>query len=89
MPRKTKKQKIIASYRQKLKQLQPAPPSGRDGTIAQKTTRPETVPQNTEDDVGLKQWLMKELRRTAIATGAIIVLELLIFYAKLKGIYRF
>lgn len=96
MSRKTKKQKIIAAYRQKLKQIKiTTPPPTLDKTtivnltLPQKTISENFIYRETDEDVGFKKWVMKELGKTFIITSFIITLEFIIFYAKLKGVLKF
>lgn len=89
MPRKTKKEKIIAEYRRKLQRLQPNP------VVREKTVSPPVdiepaparpSPMTSEYDNKLYRFTLTDMRKTLIITLAILALEFLVFYASLKGI---
>lgn len=73
MPRKTKKQKIMAEYRRKLQQLPGTP-----------NIKPKSHPPTSMDKISLVQFAKKDLGKTIIIAGVLVALEFFIFYANLK-----
>ncbi|HLD26341.1 MAG TPA: hypothetical protein VJB63_00065 [Patescibacteria group bacterium] len=87
MPHKTKKQKIISSYRRKLQQLNSRQESSIPihNTSLIPTTPIPPLHTNTEYDIHLKAHTHEDLKKTLILTTVVLAFEFLIFYANLKG----
>lgn len=90
MPRKTKKQKIIAAYRQKLAALETGkkilPRAQTIPTVPIRAPHPTISESDIEYEKQLKQTTMKDLKKTLIIGNLLLALEFFIFYANLKGV---
>jgi hypothetical protein len=94
MPKKTKREKILAEYRKKLKQLQL-----NQNIIVTTNNKMETasvtllpkktvVYQESEYDKLLAKFTIQDLKKTSLVTLFILALEFFIFYVNLKGIMK-
>jgi len=100
MPKKTKKQKILAEYRKKLKQLQSnqnvIPDTSHKVEIVSETPSQKplvpitTLPKKTatyqesEYDKLLAKFTIQDLKKASFITLFILALEFFIFYVNLK-----
>jgi len=96
MPKKTKKEKILAEYRRKLKQLQ-LDQKNVTAPVSNKILFPkkEIVPaptilskpvgyQESDYDRLLAQFTIQDLKKTFFVSFFILVLEFLIFFVNLR-----
>jgi hypothetical protein len=102
MPKKTKKQKILAEYRRKLKQLELNAPSPKTDLPSSQPATPQTLSQPSSKPVSLSQektsatkleydkslflFTLADLKKTFFVTLFVLALEFLVFYVNLKGI---
>lgn len=96
MPKKTKREKILAEYRKKLKQLQFNQKIITSTTGKSSLQQPATprvilpnktvVYQESEYDKLLAKFTIQDLKKTFFISLFILALEFFIFYANLKGI---
>lgn len=103
MPRKTKKQKIIATYRKKLQLLKnrqelPSLAQSAPAVIITKKIPLLTpiksgliapIDGQNQYDILLKTRTLADLKKTLIIAVFVLAFEFLIFYAKLKDIQQF
>lgn len=103
MPRKTKKQKIIAAYRKKLQLLKNSQDLRTDSQNA--LTAPAVIPikpkivikkpsglhtsvgEQGQYDTRLKTSTLTDLKKTLIIAVLVLAFEFLIFYVNLKGYF--
>lgn len=105
MPRKTKKQKIIATYRKKLQLLNnrqnlrtdsqnalltpTAIPINRKIVIKKPSGLHTSVGEQEQYDTRLKASTLADLKKTLIIAVLVLAFEFLIFYANLKNVQQF
>ena len=94
MPKKTKEQKIIASYRRKLQLLKqqntidhphPAVSPAQQLVIPQRKETP-VILQETAEDSMIKKYFIIDFRKSLLLIAFIIALEILLYFASMKGL---
>lgn len=94
MPKKTKKEKIIAQYRRKLKLLErlQAPPSFNKEVISNQNSKKATnktelnitfEKKNEDKDIKTVSFFLADLRKSFILIGIIIALEILLYFVRI------
>ena len=87
MPKKTKKQKIIAAYRKKLKLLQTNIPQPLPSTptIEIRTTQPSGQPKEKEilPETKSSNFFITDFKKSLLLSFAIIALEIIFYYARI------
>lgn len=95
MPKKTKKQKIIADYRRKIKLLSIA---SSDSSSANLVTNKAVEPVKTEQSVRLNQTpdheetvirksFFQDLKKSLVLIGLIITLEIIFYFVSIKNYF--
>ncbi len=85
MPKKTKKQKIIAEYHRKLQQLknQPSP-----SYIQEKKVNEEPKKEEPEEIIEIEpkknNYFLADFKKSFFLSAAIIALEILFYFATIK-----
>lgn len=95
MPKKTKKEKIIALYRKKLKLLKEIQPTislnqtkkneekNPPTTIINKPKLKITLEQNQNKEEKTSDFFLKDLKKSLILTGLMIALEIFIYFVRI------
>jgi len=96
MPKKTKKQKIIAQYRKKIKLLetqsvQPHPPTVKKTSVVKeqnpqvntKVPATETFDKQAADRLAI--FFVSDFKKSLLLTLAIITLEILFYFATIRN----
>ncbi len=94
MPKKTKKEKIIAQYRRKLKLLErlQTPPSFKKEVISTQSSKKATnktelnitfEKKNKDSDTETVSFFLTDLRKSFILIGVIIALEILLYFVRI------
>ena len=91
MPKKTKKEKILAEYRKKLKLLKEIPVfTPKQQTTAKKEEKilpqspisPQTKKLNKEDNF-ISSYFVNDLKKSLLISFLLIALEIFLYFAKL------
>jgi hypothetical protein len=91
MPKKTKKEKILAEYRRKLKLLKestvftpkPQPTAKKEEKISpQSPISPQTKKLNKEDNF-ISSYFVNDLKKSFLISFLLIALEIFLYFAKL------
>lgn len=97
MPKKTKKQKIIADYRRKIKLLTVA---SLDSSFMNRATDKIVKPVKAEESVTLNQtvdyeetlirkYFFQDLNKSLVLIGLIITLEIIFYFVSIKNYFGF
>lgn len=89
MPRKTKKQKIIAEYRKKIYQLQTQLPVAHQKPQTVLSAEPKTLPSDAEQLPVESTFFKSDLKKSLVISAAIITLEIIFYYATIYNYLRF
>ncbi|MCL4374304.1 hypothetical protein M1523_00430 [Patescibacteria group bacterium] len=96
MPKKTKRQKLLAAYRKKLRQIEqltarPAPPavSAPPVTKTVPTVSVNVVKSDAGESLPFDQFFFQDLRKCVFLIGAIILVEFALYFGTMKGIINF
>lgn len=89
MPKKTKEEKIVARYRQRLKLLEQQTSSPFTETVVTKTIKEPTQSTNktfnfTEKDASLKKFFFKDLTKSLLLIVLIVALEIGLYFVRIK-----
>lgn len=98
MPKKTRKEKVIAAYRKKLRLLeqmgQPTTPevitySAKSAPIEEPSSL-EIEEKSTIDkeETALKTFFIKDLRKSLLLVGLIIALEIIIYFGTINNYFK-
>jgi hypothetical protein len=91
MPKKTKKEKILAEYRKKLKLLKESPvftpkpqPTAKkeEKILPQSPISPQTKKLNKEDNF-ISSYFVNDLKKSFLISFLLIALEIFLYFAKL------
>ncbi len=85
MPKKTKKEKIIAAYRKRLKlleeqQIEPQTFPKKEEEIVISEVKPDL----TKEDQTISHYFKSDLKKSLILIGFIIALEIFLYFATIK-----
>jgi hypothetical protein len=90
MPKKTKKEKILAEYRKKLKLLKESPvftpkpqPTAKkeEKILPQSSISPQTKKLNKEDNF-ISSYFVNDLKKNLLISFLLIALEIFLYFAK-------
>jgi len=88
MPKKTRQEKIIAQYRQKIKLLQNNPklvkPIFQENITVQedeKKEKPQVIEKETEQDIETKKYFISDFKKSLFVISLIIALEIGLYFA--------
>ncbi len=90
MPKKTKKEKIIAAYRKRLKLLEEQqtftskPLAEEQPKKEEKITISQVQPDLTKEDMTISHYFRSDLKKSLILIGFIIALEIFLYFATIK-----
>lgn len=89
MPKKTKKQKIIAQYHRKLKLLenQPSPVFSQEKKVVEKPKK-EELERTIAPEPVKNNYFLADFKKSLFLTAAIITLEILFYFATIKNYLR-
>jgi hypothetical protein len=91
MPKKTKKEKILAEYRKKLKLLKESPfftpkpqPTAKkeEKILPQSPISPQTKKLNKENNL-ISSYFVNDLKKSLLISFLLIALEIFLYFAKL------
>jgi len=83
MPKKTKKQKIIADYRRKIKLLTVTP---SDSSFMNRVTNKIVEPVKVEEII-IRKYFFKDLKKSLVLIGLIITLEIIFYFVSIKNYF--
>lgn len=98
MPKKTRKEKVIAAYRKKLRLLeQMEKPSIPEVTASFAKSAPAEEPPSAKieekytinkEDATLKTFFIKDLKKSLLLIGLIIALEIIIYFGTINNYFK-
>ncbi len=102
MPKKTRREKVIAAYRKKLKLLKqmdkPATPQldasfAKGEPVEEPTSAPSPLKieekyPTSQEDTTLKTYFIKDLRKSLLLIAFIIALEIIIYFGTINHYFR-
>lgn len=101
MPKKTRKEKVIAAYRKKIKLLeQMEKPSTPGVTTSFAKSEPigpiedappiiiEEKPIINKEETALKTFFIKDLKKSLLLIGLIIALEIIIYFGTINNYFK-
>ncbi len=92
MPKKTKKEKIIADYRKKLKLLEQNSPSSSPAVTVslESPVAPKSSPlPHLPDTENVSFFFKKDFRKSLFLIAAIIGLEICLYFATINQYFKF
>lgn len=96
MPKKTKKEKIIAEYRKKLKllqlsnthQLSSSPPISVDRKPTASPAPAKQMYVSSQEDQVISHYFTQDLKKSLLLIGGIIALEILLYFVSINNNLR-
>ena len=92
MSKKTRKEKIIASYRRKLhilKKQETQPAAGQPQETVHQPVKPVNIIEKklapADEDLTIKKFFLSDLRKSAVIISLIIALEIVFYFVRIKG----
>lgn len=92
MPKKTKKEKILAEYRRRLARLENQPKKKKGNSKRPPPSKAKTKKdaeqtfKEADYDKMIARFTLADLKKTLLVTLFLLTLEFFIFYANLKGV---
>lgn len=95
MPKKTKKQKIIADYRRKIKLLTVTSLSSSPANlITSKTVEPIKIEQSPKlnqtvdhEETVIRKYFFQDLKKSFVLIGLMITLEIIFYFVSIKNYF--
>lgn len=88
MPKKTKREKILASYRKKFRLLQQQPVVIREKSATVINSQPVAVEPSSEEKQ-IAGYFFIDLKRSLILIAIVITLEISLYFATIKHYLKF
>jgi hypothetical protein len=95
MPKKTKRQKIIADYRRKIKLLNIASPNfSSENIVANEIVQPVKIEENVtlnqtigHEEIVIRKFFFQDLKKSLLLIGLVITLEFIFYFASIKNYF--
>lgn len=85
MPHKTKREKIIAEYRKRLRLLSPTPVPTLQEKIPEAPPEKKPVIKETDSDISATLYFKKDLKKSLLLIAIVITLEIFLYFATINN----